>query len=222
MAGQAGLGNIMKFNLNETDKKNIKEAVAKAEEKTHGEIVPMILKESDSYPAAHFRAAIFFGLTLSFALYYFPFYEVTDSIFYLWTVVGGMLLGYCLTLNKRIKRFFLSKKEISEEVHQKAIEAFFYQGVHTTKDRTGILLFISVLEQRAELIADCGINEKVDKDAWDKILNSMLKEFKSGKSADAISRAIAECGELLAKHFPKNSEEHKVDPNELSNEIITE
>lgn len=212
----------MSFKITELDKEHIKQAVTKAEETTHGEIVPMILKNSDSYPAAHFRCALFIGITLGFALYYFPFYEVEDSIYYLWAIIGGMLLGYFIAFNHKVKRFFLSKKEVSEEVHQRALEAFFYEGVHSTKQRTGILLFISTLEHRAELIADCGINEKVEKDSWDRILTSMLKELKNGNSGDAITRAITECGELLQKHFPKSEEEHKTDPNELKNDIVTD
>lgn len=212
----------MSFKLTNTEKESIKEAVAKAEQTTRGEIVPMILKSSDNYPAAHFRAAIFLGFILGFGLYYFPFYEVDDSLYYLWTVFGAMLIGYFVSFNHKIKRFFLSKKEIAEEVHQRALEGFFYEGVHNTKERTGILLFISALEHRAELIADCGINEKVDKDAWDRILTSMLKEFKNGNTSEAIARAIKECGELLTKHFPKTAEEHKTDPNELKDEIVTD
>lgn len=208
--------------LTKADKEQIKLAVETAEKNTRGEIVPMILKRSDAYPAAHFRAAITLGLVLGFALYYFPFYEPDDALIYIWTLMGGMFLGYCLCFHRKIKTFFLSKKEVSEEVHQRALEAFFHEGIHNTKERTGILLFISSLEHRAELIADCGINEKVDKEAWDEILRPMLQGLKEGNPGAAITKAVQECGALLEKHFPFTGDQKEKDVNELSDQIITD
>lgn len=208
--------------LTKEEKTQIKEAVAKAEESTRGEIVPMILTRSDAYPAAHFRAAILFGLTFAFALYYFPFFEAEDALVYLWSLMGGLLFGYFACFHHKVKKFFLSKKEVAEEVHQRALEAFFHEGVHNTKERTGILLFISSLEHRAELIADCGINEKVEKDAWDNILRPMLQGLKEGTTGPSILKAIEECGALLEKHFPFTGDQKEKDTNELSDEIITD
>jgi putative membrane protein len=210
------------MNLNKLDKEQIKLAVEAAEKKTRGEIVPMVLKRSDAYPAAHFRAAIMIGLALGFALYYLPFYEAEDALIYIWTIMGGMLLGYCLCFHRKIKTFFLSKKEVAEEVHQRALESFFHEGVHNTRERTGILLFISTLEHRAELIADCGINEKVDKEAWDEILRHMLLGLKEGNPGAAISKAVEECGALLEKHFPFTGDQKEKDVNELSDKVITD
>ncbi len=210
------------MNLTKSDKEQIKKAVEKAELNTRGEIVPMVLKRSDAYPAAHFRAAIVFGLVFAFALYYFPFFEAGDALIYLWTMMGGMFIGYFLCFHRKIKTFFLSKKEVAEEVHQRALEAFFHEGVHNTRERTGILLFVSSLEHRAELIADCGINEKVDKEAWDEILKPMLQGLKEGKAGDAITKAVEECGALLEKHFPFTGDQKEKDTNELSDQVITD
>ena len=98
-------------------------------------------------------------------------------------------------------------------VQARARRHFMEAGVHDTLDHTGILIFVSLLERRVELIADRGINEKVDPETWTSIVNGMISKISAGKIADAIVEAVKECGDILAKKV----ERRQNDTNELGN-----
>ena len=202
--------------LNKTDKEKIKEAIAKAEKSTSGEIVPIVLKQSDLYPAAHFRSAIFFSFIPPVILYY-SFIDIPDPMYFIWSQLPGLLFGYFLAYLPRVKRLFSTQKELSLEVHQRAVQAFFNNNLHTTRDRTGILIMASLMEHRVEILADSGINEKVPPRTWRKILNPMIKKIKQGNLTEGFCDAIESCGKVLTEHFPIKED----DTNELSNEVIT-
>ena len=85
-----------------------------------------------------------------------------------------------------------------------------------TKDGTGILIFISMLEQRVELIADKGIAEKVESDFWQKLVNNIISGIKEKRMVASLCESIKECGDLLAADFPRQTD----DENELSDGII--
>ena len=77
---------------------------------------------------------------------------------------------------------------------------------------------VSLLEHRVEILADTGINAKVSKDTWQKILTGMVGKIKSNELADGICIAVKECGEILEEDFPGTHE----NPNEIKNKIIIE
>ena len=94
----------------------------------------------------------------------------------------------------------------------------FSHNLHATKARTGILVMVSLLEHRVEILADTGINAKVPRDTWQKILNDMIGKIKSGDLTEGFCTAVRECGEVLAKDFPGTLE----NPNEISDRVILE
>ena len=202
--------------LNKTEREKIKEAISEAEKSTSGEIVPIVLKQSDLYPAAHFRCAIFFAFIPPLILYY-SFVDVPDPMYFIWGQIPGLILGYFLAYSPRVKRLFSTQNELAEEVHQRAVQAFFNNNLHTTRDRTGILIMASLLEHRVEILADSGINEKVPPRTWRKVLNPMVKKIKKGNLTEGLCEAINSCGSILTEHFPIKPD----DKNELSNEVIT-
>jgi putative membrane protein len=87
-----------------------------------------------------------------------------------------------------------------------------------TKDRTGIMIYISLLERKVEVLADAGINEQVDADYWDKLVATLLIQISEGKIVDGLVHAISECGKSLEKSFPIQSD----DLNEITDDLITD
>lgn len=204
--------------LTKEEKNKIEEAVKLAESKTSGEIVPVLLKKSDLYPAAHFRSAILFSFILNMCIYYLPIQFLDDPIMFLWGQIIGLLVGYFVGYFSRVKRFLSTRREIREEVHQRAIEAFFDNNLHTTRDRTGILIMVSMLERRAEILADSGIDSLVEKETWGKLLGDLILDIKKNDVVDGFCRAISNCGDILSEKFPIKDD----DTNELSNQLITD
>lgn len=202
----------MHFSKDEKDK--IKEAVANAEKKTCGEIVPMIIKRSDNYPASHFRMAILLSAFLTCLLYALPF--EFDPFYYIVAQAIGLVIGYFLGFKSFFKRIFTPSSKMKEEVHQRAIEAFVNNNLMATKERTGVLIMISMLERRVEILADEGINVRVEAKSWSKIAKRLISHIKRNEVTEGLITAITECGELLEEHFPRKED----DKNELKDELV--
>ena len=203
--------------LSDQDKKRIEQAVKKAEATTSGEIVPVIVKTSDPYLSADLTGGLI-GIALGlFALIWLV--PVLESLLFVSVLTGSFLAGFFLTRYlPPIKRMLLGKKILEAEVYQRALQAFFELGLTRTRDRTGILIMVSLLEHRIQIIADQGINEKVPKGTWDEVVALILGGIKNESLADGICSGIERCGRILTNDFPIKPD----DTNELSNELVIE
>ncbi|RJP61160.1 MAG: TPM domain-containing protein [Ignavibacteriales bacterium] len=103
----------------------------------------------------------------------------------------------------------------NNEIKTLAQEEFFKLKMDSTRDKTGIIIFILLREKQFYILADSGINEKVEQDKWDKIRDQMQEKFQKGYFAEGILLGIEKVGSELAKYFPIKSD----DTNELSNRV---
>ena len=110
----------------------------------------------------------------------------------------------------------MKPKEVDLEVREKALVSFVEQGLHETRDKTGILILISLFEHRVQVLADSGINAKVPENTWDEIVTIIVNGLKAGDTCNAICQAVERCGELLEEHFPRKHD----DTDELPNLVI--
>lgn len=104
---------------------------------------------------------------------------------------------------------------IVEEVLDHAAFVFEELGMHRTKDRNGVLIYVSVAQRRAAVIGDAGIHERLPQGFWNDTLRVILQEFKAGRFADGLCLGVERTGERLREHFPRASD----DRNELSDEV---
>jgi putative membrane protein len=198
-------------------------AVKTAESHTSGEIVCMIRSASYHYPMAAVLAAT--TLTLPTALILTP---LIGGWLWLGTQNMWLFLGlfsvffivfYLFTQNVAgLKRRFISSREIEQEVEEAAVTGFFRHGLYRTRDATGVLIFISVFEHKVWVLADHGINAKIESGAWQQIVDIITDGIKKGQSAPAICTAIQKVGHILKTHFPRKPD----DTDELSNVIMAE
>jgi putative membrane protein len=208
--------------LNKEERQRIRAAVGEAEKKTSGEIVPMIVPVSYHYPMAAVLGGASIALPLAIILTYILGSALWIGPTNMWVFMG--LFGVAFVVFHRVvqrvwplKRVFISDREIDEEVQEAALTGFFKEELYRTRDETGILIFISVFEHRVWVLADRGINAKVDKGQWDSVVAHMVSGIKEGRQADAICEGITEVGTILAKHFPVRED----DVDELDNLIIS-
>jgi len=202
--------------LTAEEKQRIEQAVAEAELRTSGELVPLIVDQSYDYPRAELVgagcAALAGGLTLSWAFgdesiwFFLPVYAVLFALFF-----------FLIRFTPGLKRRLIHPAEIDAEVEEKALVSFLEHGLHETRDRTGILILISLFERRVRILADRGISEKVPQQKWDTIVADIVQGIKQQRLCDALCAAISECGELLAESFPPRAD----DTDELPN-LITD
>jgi len=207
--------------LAETDKEKIKQAVESAERETSGEIVPMVVSCSYHYPMASVIGAIAFALPLSIVLAHVVGGLLWIGTTNMWLFIGILTVTFVIfhEMVKRIsglKRLFISKKEMEEEVREAALTRFFKEELYKTRDETGILIFISVFERKVWVLADKGINAKVPENQWEGIVNHIVEGIKSRRQGDAICEAVTRIGETLKAHFPIKAD----DTNELKNLIV--
>ena len=202
--------------ITKNDLQQINQVIKKAESKTSGEIVPVILARSDDYLYTHYLSALLttFISTLLVINGALPKLPLSPTIFI--TIMA--LIGYTLPTLPLIKRLLLSKKEIEEEVNQKALQTFFANNLHQTKDATGILIFISILERRVQILGDHGINKKVDQNFWDDEVNKLSQSIKNNQVVDGLCQVISILGEKLSESFPIQTD----DTNELKNDLVTD
>jgi putative membrane protein len=98
--------------------------------------------------------------------------------------------------------------------HRAAIEQFVVRGISHTKNRTGVLIFVSLAEHYARIIADEGIAAKVPQSEWQAAIDALTAHMRQNRIADGITAAIARCGDVLAQHAPPDGS-----PNELPDRL---
>lgn len=199
----------------EPEKERIREAVIAAESKTAGEIVPMIVTSSARYTEIELLGLIV-GLFAGMVIEWFWSDPWGSPYFQLWPVFGA-LIGFLVSRIPAVKLLLASNRRIAEAVHTLGLASFTEQGLHYTKDHTGILILISLLEHRVEVLADRGINQKVSAGTWDEVVRIVTAGFKSAQACDAFCKAIERCGDILATHFPRQAD----DKDELPNRLVT-
>ncbi|CUS96084.1 TLP18.3, Psb32 and MOLO-1 founding protein of phosphatase [Candidatus Kryptobacter tengchongensis] len=112
----------------------------------------------------------------------------------------------------REKRSLMEKKL---SIFDMALREFYRLGMDKTKDGTGVLVYILLSEKKLQIVADKGINDKVENETWQKIADKIAEKFKQGKYLDGIIDGLDEIGKILSQNFPIKPD----DRNELSNEV---
>ncbi len=107
------------------------------------------------------------------------------------------------------------RKLKSKNLEEVALAEFYRLGMHKTRDRTGILLLVILAERKFRILADTGINSKVEQETWNGIAAKLSGFFKTGEYLQGVSESVKQMGEILARHFPIKAD----DTNELSNEV---
>lgn len=104
----------------------------------------------------------------------------------------------------------------NRSIIEMAQKEFYNLEMDKTRDKTGILIYFLLAEKQFHILADEGINSKVEQSVWDEIRDGILKSFLDGKYCDGILTGIREVGKVLSEYFPIKAD----DTNELSNKVV--
>jgi len=222
-----------KLSLSLDDHARVSAAVHKAEQGTAGEVVTITAEASDSYNDIALCWAIGTAVIAVATLAAFPgFYanllslmsngwgaELTVAVA-LELALALLVLIFAivrLTLNYRPLRFALTPRIIrAQRVRARAVSYFKVGAEARTSGRTGILIYISLAEHVAEIIADEAIHGKVAPGVWGDAMADLIAEVRQGKLADGMIAAVCDVGVILAEHFPRADD----DVNELPDRLI--
>lgn len=207
--------------LSDGDAEEISAAIRREEARTSGEIVAVLAAQSGSYRLLPLFLAAFAALLVPLILLYLPgllqgryMVWAADKIYFLQLLV---FVGLAFLLSMRPLRYWIVPWALKKRwARAHALEQFAAQEMHTTAGRTGVMIFVSVLEHYAEVIADQGIYEKVPAEDWQSIVSELVGKIQKKQPREGFLVAISRTGDLLASHFPPGTE----DENELANHLI--
>jgi putative membrane protein len=206
------------------DLERIKKAVKEAESKISGEIVPVFVEKSSNYTIANYRAALIGAAAVFFLIVIFDRYVPTLAVYdpvliFALVMLGGFIGAVKSHYINPVKRLMLSQSYMDQATRKRAENAFLEEEVFNTRQRTGIMIFISFFEHEVIVMADKGISKEVEQKEWDSMVRKIIDNVKQGKLIDGIEAAILRCGEvLLEKGFVISPD----DVNELKDDLRIE
>ncbi|WP_085809219.1 TPM domain-containing protein [Sphingomonas sp. TZW2008] len=215
------------------DHARVTAAVTAAEQATDGEIVTIVAQSSDAYHDVGLHYAVLAMLLVLAILSGFP--AAIDAVHLLtgdpWeehvstataltiaTVLAALtfLLARYLFAIRPLRMVLTPAATKTRRVHARALALFRASAEHRTIAATGVLLYLSLDEHRAEIVADAGIHDRVSPDVWGHAMAALVEAVKDGRPADGMAAAVTEIGAVLAEHFPPTGR----NPNELPDRLI--
>jgi putative membrane protein len=199
--------------LNSEDRDAIAETVREAERHTAGEIVVVIDRAAGSYLAVPVVLALAAALFVPWPLLALTMTSA-PRIFLLQLVAAALLLAVLLWYGRggRFVPGFVKRRH----AHETALREFTARGLTLTRGRTGVLLYVAVQERYAEIVADAGINGKVDEATWKGIIEPLLIAAREDRLREGLESAVAAVGQVLAAHAPPAAD----DVDELPNKVV--
>ena len=219
--------------LSEQQHRLVSDAVAEAELTTSGEIVTVLADRSDGYSdvVLVYAAGMAFTAMSVFAALPRPFLDLWDALIGGWghdwstgelasmTIALGLVAfaASWVALSFDALRFALVPKPVKAARARDAAVRHFKVGAESrTHGRTGVLLYLSMREHRAEIVADATIASQVPAEVWGEAMADMLGEIREGRVAEGLAAGIRDVGLVLAERFPRDAE----DTNELPDRLI--
>ncbi|MEE9313847.1 MAG: TPM domain-containing protein [Rhizobiaceae bacterium] len=206
-------------NVTAEDHERITAMIRKVEKKTSGEVYAVVAHQSDDYLfVAGFMAAfwaLLFGVILAAASMVFD-WEIAPLALAMAQIASFAAFMLLFKSIPSLRLLFVPRSIGYRRASQNAVRQFLAHGIHTTADRSGVLLFVSLAEHYAEVVADAGINEKVDQSEWDDMVATLTQHAAKGQVGEGFVVAIEKAGGLLAEHFPPQ----KGQVNELDDRLV--
>jgi putative membrane protein len=199
--------------LSEADRARVIEAIRRAETRTSGEIYCVFARSSSGYRVFPLAWAAVVALLIPLPLIYLTAWPA--GVIYALQLAGFLATLYGLA-RERIRYKIVPPRTKRERAHQEALRQFAAHGLAHTELRTGVLIFVSIAERYAEVLADSGIDQKVSPDVWDGVVSTLTSAFASGKPADGLVSVIETCASILEQHFPAGA----INRDELPNAIV--
>jgi putative membrane protein len=185
--------------LTEDDRRSIQAAIREAEKRTCGQIVCVLARSSSDYSAVPIEWASVLAMIAPWPLIYFTQLSV-ERIFLL--QIGVFILAAVILSWSPLRIALVPRAVRRARAHRAAIEQFFLRGLANTRHRCGILIFASMAEHYARIVADQGIASKVGQADWRDAVNALTQHMREGRIAAGFVAAIDRCGTVLAAHAP--------------------
>lgn len=208
-------------------------AAAAAEAQTAGEIVTIVARRSDEYREVAAHGGLVAMLAMLAAIAAWPAIAERAALLvhdpWAGPVPAGALLAAALVLatlaflagrvalsSPRARIALTPAATRTRRVRAHAYELFRIAAEKKTAGATGVLIYLSLEEHRAELIADAGIHGRVPPETWGAAMGALVAALKDGRPGEGMAEAVRQVGIVLAQHFPRSED----DVNELPDRLI--
>jgi len=193
--------------FSDDDRKRIADAIDEAEAATSAEIVPYVVVQSDTYPAVRWRGGVLGALLVVSAaalLRIAPLSILTPYLTDLYVLPAALGVGLAGAVAAGalppLTRALTPPDERGRAVYRRAVEVFLEHELFDTRNRTGILLFVSLNEHRIEVLADRGIDEQVDDTAWTDVTDHIRRGIEDDRLTQGLLNGIERCEKVLDEH----------------------
>jgi putative membrane protein len=200
------------MSISKEDYERIAKAIHSAETNTSGEIVCVLAQTSSHTTALPVLIAAVAALAMPWLLMTFTAMTVHRILSLQIIVFLALLMGLCLP---RVRVALMPRKTRRAIAHHVAMEQFTSRGIARNKDHSGILIFVSLAERYARIIADDEIAARVPQSEWQAAVDALVAHMRDGRIADGFITAINDCGIKLAKHFPRTTTSGNVRPDRI-------
>jgi len=212
------------------DRQRVNRTVGQAEAKTSAEIVPVVVTASGRYDRAEDVVGLWCGTAAVIGAWFLV--PATEEAPGTWggippevrlvamvlALVFGFLIGATVASRAGwLRRLFTARAEMLDEVQARARSAFFDCRVHRTGGGTGLLVYVSLYERMATVIADDTVLDKLGNAALDDLCHGLTGDLRHGNLADALCLTITAAGDRLGAVLPRTSG----DANELPDALVT-
>jgi putative membrane protein len=221
-----------KVRIGEADIQRVTDAVTAAEARSDAEIATIVSERSDNYNDvpliwAALVALLALAVYAAFPGFYIGLLDRVTGGWHVWTMREWMtVLVFATTIKFLGTRYivgwwplrmaFTPGRTKTRRVRARAVALFKASTEQRTLSRTGVLLYLSLAEHRAEIVADEAIVAKVSPDAWGAAMALLIDGCKADRPADGMVAAVGAIGDVLAQHFPRTG----TDPDEIPNRMI--
>lgn len=196
------------------DRRRIEAAVAAAEQATSGEIVVAVVGPCDEYGSAGWRLGVLLAGLVYFGLAFAG--PPLPHAAYLAAQVAALLAGHLACRVPALRRVFISQRMLDDAARRRAVRAFAEHGLHRTQGATGILILVAPFEHEVVVLADRGVNRRLDPDkSWEEVVELVLSGIRVGDGASGIVAGVERCGEILSHPLPPQDEPRDEIPRSL-------
>jgi len=211
--------------LTEQDRARISQAVQQAERGTRAEIVPMIVERSGLYRDAQYRAGLMLALIVlaalvSFEAAWLPWgWHRDNAAWLLLATLAAYALGHWSGTLGPVIRAITPTERMKQKVRLRAERAFARHGIARTRERTGVLIMLSMFEHQVYVLPDREVGSRITSAQWQEAVQVAVEQLRQGDLVGGLCAAIERCGTFLTTACPARPGDN---PNEISDRVIQE
>jgi putative membrane protein len=198
--------------LSAEERRRVSASIKAVEATTAGEIICVLAQASSDYRSYATAWSALLALIAPWFLIA-PTNLSVEEIFLAQIVIFVVL--FLILSQSPLGRFLIPRRMRRAEAHRAAMAQFMIRGMARKQNRAGVLIFVSLTEHYARIVADDGIASKVHQTVWQDAIDALLDHMRGGRIAEGFVIAVEKCGRVLAEHFPHGSD----DKDELPDRI---